>query len=102
MISLGNLPVWVYVEDKQSRSASPWSQSTIYDGDIDSSLCQRSIDTLMVSGLLKFHQVGDLVSLKEIGLSRAVILGFLALLFFLSAITNTKIIYLSLVLLSIF
>ena len=76
------LGLWVYVDDKQSRYASPWAPRAIYDGDLDPSLCQRSIDTWMVSGLLKFHQVGDQVSLKEIGFSRVVILGLLALLYF--------------------
>jgi len=76
------LGLWVYVDGKQSRSASPWAPSAIYDGAIDPSLCQRSIDTLMVSGLLKFHEVGDQVSLKEIGLCRALILVLLSILYF--------------------
>ena len=90
------LGLWVYVDGKQSRSASPWAPSAIYDGDIDPALCQRSIDTWMVSGLLKFHEVGDQVSLKEIGLSRAVILGLLTLLYFFCHLSLTQKIFTSL------
>lgn len=85
------LGLWVYVDGKQSRSASPWASYAIYDRDADPALCQKSIDTAAVSGLLKFHQVGDQVSLKEIGFSRVVILGLLSL------IANPKIIYLPLI-----
>lgn len=75
------LGLWVYVDGKQSRSASPWAPSATYDGDIDPSLCQRSIDTAAVSELLNFHQVGDSVSLQEVGFIRALILLSLVMLF---------------------
>jgi hypothetical protein len=52
------LGLWVYVDGKQSRSASPWTPNAIYDGKIEPSQCQKSIDSTMVSGLLKFHQGG--------------------------------------------